>query len=170
MRSLPTARRSPALLGLLALALPLLAGCGLGVSRAKFVSRTNTACKHSAARIAAMRQPESPNQAIGYAIDLFAQKDRLLMELNEADLPSAEAAPLRSGWLRPATDDLGRARAHLPALRRAVRAGDADRVTAELDALRAADTAGVDDDLLTRLGLTDCLTVFGDPRHGDPAG
>lgn len=151
------------------LALPVLSGCGLGVSRATFVARANTACAHSAARIAAMRQPDSPEDTIGYAIDLFAQKDRLLTELTEADLPSAEAAALRSGWLRPATRDLNRARADLPAISRAVRAADPDRTAAGLTALRAADTAGVDDAMLLRYGLTGCLKVFGDPGHAAPA-
>ena len=161
MRYLPSRHRIPALFGLALLALPLLSGCGFGISRGKFVARANTACAHSAARIAALDQPDTPLESIGYAIDVFEQKDRLLTELNEADLPSSDASALRTRWLHPATRDLDRARAYFAPIRQAALSADTDRLTTELNAMRKAGTAGVDDSLLSRYGLTDCLRVFG---------
>lgn len=168
MRYLPNHHRSPALFGLAVLALPLLSGCVFGTSRSSFVDDANSACAHSATHIAGLHEPATPLDGIGYAIDLFDQKDKLLTLLNEADLPHADAAALRAGWLRPATRDLDRAADRMAPIRRAAVAGDTHRLDAELDGLRAAGTAGVDDGLLSRYGLTDCLRVFGDTAGGTP--
>ncbi len=176
MRHVPSGHRCLPLSALALLILPLLTGCGLGTSRAGFVTKANTACQQSATRISHLRPPDSPSHATGYAIDLFAQKDRLLIALNEMDLPGPDAAALRAGWLRPATEDLARARPVLVRIHRAATAagtvGSTDGLTAELTdeltALTRADTAGVDDTLLSRYGLTDCLRVFGDPTRPVP--
>jgi hypothetical protein len=168
MRCVPSGHRSLSLSALALLVLPLLSGCGFGTSQASFVAEANRACEQSATRIANMHRPDGPPAATGYAIDLFAQKDRLLISLNEMDLPARDSTALRDGWLRPATRDLARARPGLVRIHRAAMSADSARLTDELAALARADTAGVDDTLLSRYGLTDCLRIFGDPTEPVP--
>lgn len=161
MRCLPRLGRVLVLPWVTVACLPLLSGCG--TSRADFVTSANSVCEHTADRIARLDSPRTPQQALGYAIDLLADKDRALIQLNEMSLPGGDAATLRDRWLRPATHDLDRANDGVARVRRAVSAPDPDALSAELDVLRRAGTAGVDDSVLTGLGLTECLRVFGDP-------
>jgi hypothetical protein len=144
----------------------LLAGCVFGTSRESFVSGADRACRRTADRIAALARPSDPRDAMGYAIDVYTEKDRLLTHLNEMNLPGEDAAALRERWLDPASRDLQEFRPHLTALRQAVRKGDGDGVRAQLDALATVGTGGVDDGMLAAYGLDRCRQLFGEPAQG----
>lgn len=143
----------------------LLSGCVFAPSHEAFAADANKACEKSANRIAQLSTPADPQDAIGYAIDVYLEKDRLLTQLTRMRLPHDDAAALRTRWLDPARQDLADLRPHLDAIRQAVRQRDSDRVRAELDALVRTSADGVDDALLSEHGLTHCREVFGTPAR-----
>lgn len=143
----------------MAVTVGLLAGCG--ASRSSFEADANKACVRSSERIAKIKQPQSPHEALGYGLDIYAEKDRLLTILDEMDLPAGDAKALRDEWLLPARHDLADGRAVLRKLRTAALAGQQDTVDTQLTALTRMGSAGVDDGLLDRLGLGGCRVTFG---------
>lgn len=137
----------------------VLSGCG--ASKDDFVADADRACRGSAHRIESKTPSLFPARSIAYAIDVFQEKDRLLMQLREMNLPEADAQRLRSGWLDPAQRDLEAFYPELKVIRGAGADGDAETVAAQIDALGRAGSKGVDVAMLTDYGLDDCADFFG---------
>lgn len=141
------------------LLLGLVSGCG--TSRAGFTADADRACAKSANRLAALHRPTSAGATLGYGLDVYAEKDRLLTVLSEMDLPKNDAGSLRTHWLEPARTDLANYFPRLKRLRAAALADNFEAADDELLMLSHAGSGGVDAPMLTGLGLRDCGALFG---------
>lgn len=142
-----------------ALALTL-AGCDLGQPRS-FTARAEKSCATATRGITAETPVTDP---VGYAIDRFAQIDRVLVVVTtDRGFPAGAAgATLRSNWVTPARASLEAARPSLDTLRQVAATRTARRARVFAVAARAGD-GGVRIAVLRRLGLPSCATLFNLP-------
>lgn len=143
----------------LALALTL-AGCDLGQPRS-FTARAEKSC---AAATRGMTTETPVTDPVGYAVDRFAQIDRVLVVVTtDRGFPGgATGATLRSDWVTPARASLEAARPSIDTLRHVAATRTARRARVFAVTARAGD-GGVRISVLRRLGLSSCAKLFNLP-------
>lgn len=138
----------------------ILTACDLGQPHS-FTARAEKNCASATRAITADTPVTNP---VAYAIDRFAQLDRVLVVVTtDRGFPGGpQGATLHTAWIRPARASLEAARPSLDRLRRVAGTPTVQRARLFATAARAGDV-GVRTAVLARLGLPRCAVLFNLP-------
>lgn len=158
MRALRTTRQTVAVAAAIATT-GSLAACG-SPTRASFAASAGRLCRNFA--VADAKLPDRGSvSAVDYAIGYYTVYNRLVTDLRERALPTADAARIRAGWLGPAQQALAGFRPQLAEIRSASRTNDTRRANALVTKLLRLGRVGVDSNLLRSLDIPACEPIFG---------